>query len=795
MKKKLFLTFIICLLLAGIPVLLISVLNDGIFAFGGDFMAQQYEFYEHVHDAILSGNTMWDSQTDLGANLIGSYSFYLIGSPFFWVTLLFPSSFIPYLIGPLLVLKIALCGTFAHLFLSRYVKNQFYAMLGGILYAFCSFSTVNIFYNHFHEAILIFPLLLYSFDRLMIDDQKGLFAITVSLSAIMNYYFFVGQVVFVVIYFFVGVFTKRYKVTVKKFLTIVIEGVLGFCMALFILLPSILAVIQVPRTGDSVGFDGFNALFFSPNTYGTILSSMFLPAAYQSSNAYNYDGGRLSWGSLALWIPLFGCTGVFAYIKSYKKHWITKLITVLFCFMCIPVLNSLFQMLHNDLYFRWTYAFSLIIILATVIALDSVEKTVWKKAWRLSGLFIFAVSAFVLLMPTTVKDKNYIGTTNFSVEIFIYIGFAIASFFLLGIYVYKKIKLNTLIIISCVMCLLYQSTMSFVISIPSTWQNNVYISSIINGRNNFEPLSDNNTDRYNTYKTLYNYGIAYNVAHVNSFHSVLPCSIFDFYNAIGVNRSVNTSSNTDQYGTDALLSVRYLVTGIDPSSSGEELKSSESFYNVLNDWRDKPPFYNSETKKTLISGYHYVGEQNGLYYFENENFVPIGFCYNGYITKDEFDKIPKSGKHLALAQTLVLDNDIAQKYNINHIKLSDLKYDYDSYVSACKSLKSNCCTNQKYVENGFVANYTSDSNDLLFLSIPYESGWTAYVNGSQVDIEKASFGFMCIPVNAGKNDIKLIYNTPGLNIGIIVSIVSLAVFCAYCIISIKKEKRRRAFVK
>ena len=83
MKKGPLKTFLLCFLLAGIPILIISMFYDGVFCFGGDFMAQQFEFYQHVHDAVLSGNTLWDPQTDLGANLIGSYSFYLIGSPFF----------------------------------------------------------------------------------------------------------------------------------------------------------------------------------------------------------------------------------------------------------------------------------------------------------------------------------------------------------------------------------------------------------------------------------------------------------------------------------------------------------------------------------------------------------------------------------------------------------------------------------------------------------------------------------------------------------------------------------------
>ena len=81
--------------------------DNGYFLFYGDFNVQQVPFYRMCHDAVRSGNIGWSWTTDLGANFIGSYSFYLLGSPFFWLTIPFPSEAVPYLMGPLLILKFA----------------------------------------------------------------------------------------------------------------------------------------------------------------------------------------------------------------------------------------------------------------------------------------------------------------------------------------------------------------------------------------------------------------------------------------------------------------------------------------------------------------------------------------------------------------------------------------------------------------------------------------------------------------------------------------------------------------
>ena len=79
--------------------------NGGIFTYYGDYNCQQICFYMHAHELVKSGQIGWDWGTDLGANFIGSYSFYLLFSPFFLITLPFSTSAVPYLMAPLFVLK------------------------------------------------------------------------------------------------------------------------------------------------------------------------------------------------------------------------------------------------------------------------------------------------------------------------------------------------------------------------------------------------------------------------------------------------------------------------------------------------------------------------------------------------------------------------------------------------------------------------------------------------------------------------------------------------------------------
>ena len=203
-EKKLF-TFLVALFTAACLFVPYMIMGEGYFTFYGDFNVQQIPFYQMCHQAIRTGNINWNWLTDLGSDFIGSYAFYLLGSPFFWITLIFPNSFVPYLMGPLLILKFAFAALTGYLYIRRITKTAYAASLGGLLYAFSGFSIYNIFFNHFHEAIIAFPLLLLAMELLITENRRGVFALAVALCAITNYFFFFGMVVFCIIYFFVSI--------------------------------------------------------------------------------------------------------------------------------------------------------------------------------------------------------------------------------------------------------------------------------------------------------------------------------------------------------------------------------------------------------------------------------------------------------------------------------------------------------------------------------------------------------------------------------------------------------------
>ena len=277
----------LCALTAAIFFLPFYILDGGFFHYAGDFNSQQITFYRYMNgfvkgagypDSAFAGapRNTFSWATDLGSGVMNAYSFYLYGSPFFWLSVLLPQSWLPYMMVPLLVLKFGVAGGGAFLYLRRYVKNENYAVLGACLYALSGFAVYNVFFNHFVDVVALFPYLLWALDEAIYENRHGLFAFWVAVNLLNNYFFFVGQVIFLCIYFVCKLTAKDFRLTGRKFGQLLWESVLGVAMGCLLLFPAVLSLLQNPRTIDLSSGWGF-LTYAKVQQYLAILLSWILP--------------------------------------------------------------------------------------------------------------------------------------------------------------------------------------------------------------------------------------------------------------------------------------------------------------------------------------------------------------------------------------------------------------------------------------------------------------------------------------------------------------------------------------
>ena len=753
------------------------VWNAGYFFFYGDFNVQQIPFYQMIHDSIQSGNIGWSYTTDLGANIIGSYSFYMFGSPFFWLTLLLPSQLVPYMMAPLLMLKFALAATGAYTFLRRYVKNQNTAVIGGIIYAFSGFGIYNIFFNHFHEAMVIFPFLLAAVDAFIYEHRKGALALAVFAAAFMNYYFFAGQAVFVFIYWLVRMMTGSFKMSLKEFLRFAFEVLIGFLAAAVIIFPSVLAVVQNSRVSNS--FSGWGGLVYtSEQRYIHILVSFFFPPDMPAYANFTPDSNA-KWASVAAWLPLYSMVGVFAFYQHKTHKWLRVLIPLLFVMAFVPLFNGLFQLLNSVYYARWFYMLTLMLALATAISLDK-ENTDFKPAIKLTFMITIIIAALIGFMPTSSTNTKGETTTSYGLEkyddrFWIWVAIAVAALLILVIILNfrrkdKKMYVLLSVIGMSITVVGYSVVLIGTGVLNASYDKNYIVNCAIKNKGVFEDLEDIHEVRSDFYEEMDNMGMYWQIPTIQAFQSIVPGSVMEYYKSVGVERSVGSRPKTNVYAIRSFLSCKYLF---DNNIDSRKFATNDSI--------------------NLMPGWKFLMTRNEYNVYENEYYIPYGFTYDTYVTTEEYDKVEEENRSKLMLKSIVLTEEQAKKYGsfLQHdTSLEDYAYSQTEYFEDCEARKKLTCSSIQFDNSEFTAEITTgDSAELVFFSIPYEPGWQAEVNGQPVDIEKVNVGFMAVEVPANTTStIHFTYRTPGLMAGLAVSGISIVIFVLYMVLWKVKKK-------
>ena len=151
-RRWLLLAFLLNFAIAAAALLPYMIRDGGLLLVAADFDAEQLSYNMLCNNAIKSGEVLWNWRIDIGSDFVSSFSFYTLGSPFFWLSFLFPASAFPYLVGWIYMLKYAVAGLTSFAYFRRSASEKS-ALLGSVLYAFSGFSCINVVFYHFHDVI------------------------------------------------------------------------------------------------------------------------------------------------------------------------------------------------------------------------------------------------------------------------------------------------------------------------------------------------------------------------------------------------------------------------------------------------------------------------------------------------------------------------------------------------------------------------------------------------------------------------------------------------------------------
>lgn len=743
-------------LLAALP---FTAQNGGIFYLYGDFNAQQVPFT--ISFAGTFSVPEYDFNSGTGIDYLDAYSFYNLFSPFTLIFRIFPKSTAVWLLPFAIALKFGFCSANAYLYISRFCKTDSYAAAGAMLYAFSGYSMATFNY-HYLDALVFFPLLLASLEAAVTEKRKVVFSVSVVLCAFTNYYIFGIEAIFLILYFFVRLMDKSFRISLGDFFRLAAESVLGLAAAGFVLIPAAVYMVNSPRLGNSFSDTADMLIYETPWRYARILQSIFIAPDIQGYTNFFPDSGEAypfgsRFSSQALYLPMFGVSGVIAYISANKKSWQTKLIAICGVFSIVPVLNSVFSLGSPLYYARWMFAPTLIMACMTAAALENNPKH-FKAGILINVAAVVVVTVFSLIFPIEKlllwKSAYYSNAQKWTQITFTVLCLGIAALLVFKTKRDSQFSLKVLTAVIAVAFAFTEYTILFGMG-ESRYPDTLICS--VTEKPSLE--SSEYGKRIITDGNMTNTNMIWGIPSAYCFNSIVPRELFDYCGAAGI---VNDDI-PDDYFSQCLFSVREII-------SYDYMRKSDDEY------------FDGRIPASGVNGqYHFAGRSGNYLIYENQNFIPIGFCYDYYISEEDFLILEENVRKSLMLKTMVVSDTAAASKYLTKADKSDIRsLGSEEFAAECAARAAKSAHIFKTDENSFTAEITLDAPELVFFSIAFSDDFTAYVDGIKTEIVKANFGFQAIPVPAGTHKIKCIYHSRKRSIGAVCSVAGWIGIISYC---------------
>ena len=739
----------------------------------GDYIEQQLPFILETRRILRGGLNSFSFNTFLGAPAVGSYSFYTLGSPFVWPLALLPQQLIPYGISVMAVLKHATACLTSFLFFRRVVRDERLALTGSVLYVFSSFTVVNTQFYHFTEVIAFFPLILLGLEIAMSDaPQPGLLALLCGLNALVNYYFMLGSALLAALYFAFRFFSGDWRParSVRRVALVVFECGVGCALAGVLLLPSLMHMLTITRTGASDA--SLLTRTYAPVVLLERLRALLMPI--ESNVVHAYYGDAPSWSSTACYLPVFGFTGAAVFLFAQRtQRWLKALLAALLIACAVPALCGAFALFTNIAYTRWWYGLALLLTLATLLALrDAHSRRAWLAAFATcSALVLLLTVPFLLPEHALAALPERIAQVIRNRRTGAYAGDALRALSiglsLLGaagmlLLILKKPRfapaLAVVCLIACAQYALYIAVGDReILSGGETPGSGVYTLDQI-----AEPtLSALNLEETGEYKRidygkrLRNYGLIRGCSSLTCFSSLRTSTVGRFVEMAGFGYGESTTPPDSQAALRALLSV--------------------TEYHQFNEDDGVP------------EGFVYDREENGFAVYTNPNAVPMGFLQT-VVTGTHHQRMDSGTVGTVLLAAAALGDAELARFE-GRLQVLDVHAIPDWQESAAH-LRENACDRFETRADGFDAHIDAKEAGLVVFTIPHDKGFTATVDGQAAEIIPCDVSFMAVWVEPGEHEIAFTYRTRMLRPGLLMSALAAAVLAGYAALAWKARRRR-----
>ncbi len=767
-----------------------------------DMYHQYAPFFSEFRNKLTEGGSLfysWD--IGMGVNFTALYAYYL-ASPLNWLLVLCPKDLVIEFMTYMIVLKIGLSGlSFAYYLKKHCEVNDFGIAFFGIFYALSGYMAAYSWNIMWLDCILLFPLIMLGIERLVRRRKGMLYTVTLGLSILSNYYISIMICIFMVMYFVCLLVLdagkekkpRDYAVNVLQF---GVCSLLAGGLAAAVLLPELYAL---------------SASASAKSTFPKSVSSYFSIFDMIARHIGNVETeiGLNHWPNIYCGVAVLMFFLLYLVCRKVSLRQKTVYCGLLLFFLAsfsTNVLNFIWHGFHypNSLPCRQSFIYIFLLLYVCYEAYRNLKEMEWKHIALAFGGSV----CFVLLAEKLVEQSHFKWWVYYVAIIFLalYAG-------LLYLYRQKKTSPGIVLLLALALVSVEASVNTTITSVTTTGRS-AYIQDNDDVRRLTENLADGNTF-YRVEKVkrkTKNDGAWMNFPSVSLFSSVASADMTAFFKQIGCEGSVNAYSITGSTPfVDSLFSVKY---GLYPSEQWQNenlmfIGQSGDTYLYMRDHTLPLGFMLPEEFSTMWDRSQgnpaAVQNQFGRIAGADDMLVSTGGENTGdtfrftaewpgdyYVFLTNFQSVDKV-KMLKNEETTTFDNvdrgyllevgwcDAGDQVTITNDEPGEAingiayRFDFNALGQVCDQLNRYPFQVTGWSDDRVDGAVTAHKDGILFTSIPYDGGWSVWIDGKKQQTEKIFDAFLGIPVTAGTHTVTLKYFPQGLAYGLGISGICAAI--------------------
>lgn len=811
----------------GIPagIMLVLFVVSSIYPFGGrsflfsDMYHQYMPFFTEFMEKIKAGEGLsYSWNVGMGSNFLALYVYYL-ASPLHWLAFLVPQAYLMEFMSYLVVIKIGLCGLTFSIYLRKHFQTEsITTVLFAVFYALSGYTAAYNWNIMWLDCLILFPLIIWGLERLVKEGKPVFYCLMLALSIFTNYYISIMICIFLVLYFIT--LLANNDCFIRSIWQFTVYSLLAGALAAILLIPEVCAIMATD----------FGAMEFPKEirSYFSVLDELARHQMCVTTERQLDHWPNIYCGvAVLLLVPLFA---ICEKIPAKRRFAMLGLSLVLLFSFSTNILDFIWHGLNypDSLPARQSFIY---IFLVLVMSYEAFIHFREMDKQKLVYCFLGA-TVFLLFCEKFAEDKDI----TMGLEVLTLAFMAVYGIVLSYFYHHREKEWQKVLCLVAFVLVVTEAGINTYNTSIGTVSREDYLNPI----KDYEVLYDyakENTDGFfrmeKFERRTKNDGTLAGYPTASLFSSTLNSSVADFYEKVGMRHSkVYYAFDGATPLISAMLNVNYMYGDKEKSEQNERSDNYDKLYTAVAESGDVTLY---QCNYTLPFGFVVPmdfemsdGKTGSPFLVQNDMVKRLGIKDNLFVRantiKESDDLIlvaDKDAYYFALNGRGNSKVDMVGAFGTKSCK--DLKYNSVMYVGYMEKAERMRIQNASEEEDASAVNVSAyrmqigvlkevlyrlsqqhmenvvyDSTHIsgqitmveagkVFLSVPYEKGWTVYVNGEETVTENYGDCFMMVPLQPGEYEIALEYKPVGRAEGIVISICGVVLLLLLILMQRTKE--------